>query len=200
MSGERSRDGETFFAHRILAFSPERRRRRFHLPLRRCDFYEDRALCRDVRRKLEFWLDFTLLHTLWDPTWNQWKHLFGTKIEVDATFVQSGKYRKHGDAWELVRWETALPSRLEIQGPGDMQRQLEAARAAYHRFGQYTRALDKIRLRLEHRAVEKSELQRMCAELRIPSDFDIPQISWRPDYDRFFYDQLSRPAHLPVSR
>ena len=34
----------------------------------------------------------------------------------------------------------------------------------------------------------------MCAELRIPSDFDIAQISWRPDYDRFFYDQLSRRA------
>jgi hypothetical protein len=71
VSGERSRDGQTFFAQRIMSFSPERRRRRFHLPLRECDFYEDRALCRDVRRKLEFWLDPALLHTLWDPTWNQ---------------------------------------------------------------------------------------------------------------------------------
>jgi hypothetical protein len=34
----------------------------------------------------------------------------------------------------------------------------------------------------------------MCAELRIPSDFDFAQISWRPDYDPFFYDQLSRRA------
>ncbi len=30
----------------------------------------------------------------------------------------------------------------------------------------------------------------MCSELRIPSDFDVAQISWRPDYDPFFYDQL----------
>ena len=37
---------------------------------------------------------------------------------------------------------------------------------------------------------EKAELERMCGELRIPSDFDIAQISWRPDYDQFFYDQL----------
>ena len=66
------------------------------MPLRQCDFYEDRALCRDVRRKLEFWLDPALLHTLWDPTWNQWKHLSGTKIQVEATFIQSGKYRKRG--------------------------------------------------------------------------------------------------------
>jgi len=37
-------------------------------------------------------------------------------------------------------------------------------------------------------------LERMCAELRIPGDFDIAQISWGPDYDPFFYRQLSRRA------
>src|SRR5215472_8423000 len=165
VSGERSRDGQTFFAHRIFAFSPERRHRRFHLPLRQCDFYEDRASCRDVRRKLEFWLDPALLHTLWDPTWNQWKHLLGTKIEVDAIFVQSGTYRKHGDVWELVRWESALPSRLSVQLPADFQQQLETAKTTYRRFGQYSRALEQIRLCLEHRAVEKadwSECVRNC--------------------------------------
>src|SRR5271165_745426 len=73
VAGEPSRDGQTFFARRILAFSPDLRRRRFHVPLRRCDFYDDRALCRDMRRKLELWLDPAVLHTLWDRTWNQWK-------------------------------------------------------------------------------------------------------------------------------
>ncbi len=68
------------------------------------------------------------------------------------------------------------------------------AKTTHHGFGQYSRALDQIRLCLEHRAFEKAELQRMCAELQIPADFDIAQISWRPDYDRFFYDQLSHRA------
>jgi hypothetical protein len=161
---------------------------------RQCDFYEDRALCRDVRRKVEFWLDPAVLHIHWDPTWNQWKHLLATKMEVNGTFVQCGKFRKRSGGWELVRWETALPSRLQIQTPGDIEQQLEAAKATYRRFGQYSRALDQIRLCLEHRALKKAELQRMCVELRIPSDFDIAQISWRPDYDPFFYDQLSRCA------
>jgi hypothetical protein len=40
--------------------------------------------------------------------------------------------------------------------------------------------------------IERAELERMCSGLRIPSDFDIAQISWRPDYDSFFYRQLSR--------
>jgi hypothetical protein len=194
VAGEPSRDGQTFFAHSILAFSPDLRRRRFHVPLRRCDFYDDRALCRDVRRKLVLWLDPAALHTLWDRTWNQWKHLLGTKIEVEGTFVQSGKYRKRREGWDLVTWETALPSRLEVKLPPDFQQQMESARAAFNRFGQYSRALDQIRLRLECHAIEKAELERMCSALRIPGDFDVSQISWRADYDPFFYRQLSRRA------
>jgi hypothetical protein len=194
VAGEPSRDGETFFARRILAFSPDLRRRRFHVPLRKCDFYDDRALCRDVRRKLEFWLDPAALHTLWERTWNQWKHLLGTKIEIEGTFVQSGKYRKRREKWELVTWETVLPSRLEVKLPPDFQQQMESARAAFHRFGQYSRALEQIRLRLECHATEKAELERVCSALRIPGDFDVAQISWRPDYDPFFYRQLSRRA------
>jgi hypothetical protein len=196
VAGEPSRDGQTFLARRILAFSPDLRRRRFHVPLRRCEFYDDRALCRDVRRKLEFWLDPAALHTLWDRTWNQWKHLLATKIEVEGTFVQSGKYRKRSEKWELVTWETALPSRLEVKLPADFQQQMESAKVTYHRFGQYSRALDQIRLRLEHRAVERAELQRLCSEVRIPGDFDVAQISWRADYDPFFYRQLSRRSRL----
>jgi hypothetical protein len=180
VAGEPSRDGETFFARRILAFSPDLRRRRFHVPLRKCDFYDDRALCRDVRRKLEFWLDPAALHTLWDRTWNQWKHLLGTKIEVEGTFVQSGKYRKRSEKWELVTWETALPSRLEVKLPPDFQQQMESAKATYHRFGQYSRALDQIRLRLEHRAVERAELQRMCSEMRIPVTLMSPRSAGAP--------------------
>ena len=194
IAGVPSRDGQTFFARRILAFSPELRHRRFHVPLRMCDFYDDRALCRDVRRKLEFWLDPAALHTLWDRAWNQWKHLLGTKIEVDGTFVQSGKYRKRRGEWELVTWETALPSRLEVKLPADFPQQMHHARSTYHRFGQYSRTLDQIRLRLEHQAVEKAELERMCSEMRLPGDLDVAQISWRPDYDPFFYRQLSRRA------
>jgi len=194
LAGDPSRDGQTFFARRILAFSPNLRRRRFHVPLRKCDFFDDRALCRDARRKLEFWLDPAAIHTLWDRTWNQWKHLLGTKVEVEGTFVQSGKYRKRRGEWELVPWETALPSRLEVKLPADFPQQMHHARTTYHRFGQYSRALDQIRLRLEHQAVEKAELERMCSELRLPGDLDVAQINWRPDYDPFFYRQLSRRA------
>ena len=194
VAGERSRDGQTFFARRILAFSPERRRRRFHATLRKCEFYDGLALCRDVRRKLELWLDPALLHTVWEPTWNQWKHLLGTKMEVDGTFVPSGKYRKRRGQWELVTWETALPSRLEIKLAADFEQQLDAAKATYHRFGQYADAFEQIRLLLEYRAIEKSELERMCSPLRLPGDFDLAQINWRPDYDPFFYHQLARRA------
>ena len=194
VSGERSREGNVFSANRILVFLPEHRSRRFHLSLRTCDFYDDHALCRDVRRNLEFWLDPAVLHTVWNPSWNRWKHLLGATLEVDGTFVRSGKYQKRGGNWELVNWETALPSRLAVRLPADFPQRLETARTTYHRFGQYSRALDQIRSCLEHRAIERAELERMCFEMNIPSSFDIAQISWRPDYDPLFYRELSRRA------
>jgi len=194
VTGERSRDGETFFARRILAFLPEQRWRRFHLPLRSCYFYRDRAVCRDVRRHLEFWLDPVLLHVAWDPSWNRWKHLLSSKLEVDGVFVRSWKYKKRGSDWERVDWETGLPSRLSVKLPADFQQDVESARDMYSRFGQYSRALDQIRLCLEHKAIERKELERICSELGIPGDFDIAQISWLPDYDPFFYRELSRRA------
>jgi hypothetical protein len=70
---------------------------------------------------------------------------------------------------------------------------VEKARTAYCRFGQYSRALDQIRLCLEHKAIERKDLEKMCSELGIPGDFDIAQINWRPEYDPFFYAELYRP-------
>ncbi len=140
------------------------------------------------------WLDPALLHAIWQPTWNQWKHLLGTKIEVDATFVRSGKYRKRHGEWQLVTWETALPSRMAIKLPADFEQQIENAKATCHRYGQYTPAFEQIRLRLEYHAMEKPELEAMCSGLRLPGDLDLAQINWRPDYDPFFYEQLSRRA------
>jgi len=108
------------------------------------------------------------------------EHLLPTKIEVNRAFVQCGKPCRCSGERELIRWETALPSRLLVQTPSDIKQQLETAKTTYRRFGQHSRVLDQIRLCLEHRAVEKAELERMRAELRIPSYFDIAQISWRP--------------------
>jgi hypothetical protein len=193
-SGERSHDGKTFFAHRILAFLPERRQHRFRAPLRRLVFYDDRALYNDVRRKLELWVDHAVLHKVWDASWNQWKHLLETKMDVSATFVGSGKYRHRRGEWERVTWETALPSRLEVRLPADFEQHIDAAKRTYHRFGPFSAAVDKIRQRIEHEAMEKADLEKMLSALNVPRDFDVAQISWRPDYDPFFYRQLSRRA------
>ncbi len=192
--GERSRNGDAFFTKRILAFLPEQKHRHFRAPLRRCDFYDGRALYRDLSRKLEVWLDPGVLPLVWDATWNQWKHLLGTKVELKATFVRSGKYRRRRGQWELVNWETPLPSRVEVRLPTDIHSQIEKARSTFHRFGQYSDALEQIRADIAKSPIEKKELQRICGTLGIPSDFDVAQITWRSDYDPFFYQQLSRRA------
>ena len=194
VAGDLSRDGTTFYASRVLSFLPEQRTKRFRAPLRRFAFYDDRAIYRDPRRKLEVLFDQASLPLLWDSTWNQWKHLLGAKIGVKATFVQSGKYHDRAGAWHLAKWETALPSRVEVTLPANIAEQIAEARKTHQRFGQFAEALDQIRVRIESTPVERAELQRFCAGLGIPGDFDVARISWRPDYDAFYYRQLCKRA------
>jgi hypothetical protein len=201
VAGHLARDGATFYATRILSFLPERRHRYFRAPLRRLAFYSDHAIYRDSRRKLEVLFDQALLPLSWNATWNQWKHLLGAKVSVRATFVQSGKYRRQGDEWQLIQWETALPSRIEVKLPADITDQISQAQNTHHRFGQFADAIECIRTRIESAPVERTALQKMCGNLNIPGDFDVAQITWRPDYDAFFYRQLCRRArHLYLFR
>lgn len=190
VTGKLSADRETFFAIRILSFVPELRERRFRAPLRKIEFLDGYAVYRDSRRKAEIFLDELSLPLPWDSTWNQWKHLIGTKIGIEATFVKSGKYRLREGEWRLVARETALPSRLKINLPADTHQILADARKTYNRFGQFFDAIQKVRDRLEREPIESQELSRICGDLGIPPDFNIAQISWKPDYDSFFYNQL----------
>jgi len=194
VSGDRSRDGKTFFANRILAFRPETRRRRFRAPLRKFEFYSKHAVYRDARRKLEVMLDQAAMPIIWDPTWNQWKHLLAAKVEIDGTFVHTGKFRMRSGAWHAVEWERVLPSRLQVNLPASLQEQIATARNTYHRFGLYSQALERIRARIEREPVEKKELDQILGQMGVPGDFDVAQITWKPDYDPFFYQQLAKRA------
>ncbi len=194
VAGDLSRDGTTFYASRVLSFLPEKRTKRFRAPLRKFAFYDHRAIYRDSRRRLEVLFDQASLPLSWDATWNQWKHLLGAKIGVKATFVQSGKYHHRASAWHLVKWETALPSRIEVALPANIAEQIAEARKTHQRFGQFAEALDQVRVRIESAPVERAELQRLSAGLGIPGDFDVALITWRPDYDAFYYRQLCKRA------
>src|SRR5712664_1168938 len=194
LAGDISRDGSTFYASRILSFLPEQKFKQFRAPLRKVAFYNDRAIYRDSRRKLEVLFDQTSLPLLWDSSWNQWKHLLGTKVGIKATFVQSGKYQQRAGAWHLAQWETALPSRIEVALPSNIAEQIAEARQIHHRFGEFAEALDLIRARIESGPVERADLRKLCTELGIPADFDISLITWKPDYDAFYYKQLCKRA------
>jgi len=191
-AGEVSRDGSIFYASRILLFLPEQETRHFRVPLRKVAFYNDHAIYRDSRRKLEVLFDPTSLPLLWDSSWNQWKHLLGAKIAVKATFVQSGKYQHRDGAWHLAQWETALPSQIEVALPSNIAEQIADARKTHHRFGQFVEGLDLIRARIDSAPVERADLQRLCAGLGMPGDLDVALITWKPDYDAFYYKQVCK--------
>jgi hypothetical protein len=63
--GHLSDDEDAFFADRILAYKPEMTSRKVTLLLRRCEFFADRVVCRDPRRKLEVWLDSRMSSQGW---------------------------------------------------------------------------------------------------------------------------------------
>ena len=194
VAGDISRDGSTFYASRIVSFLPEQKFKHFRAPLRNVVFHNDHAIYRDSRRKLEVFFDPTCLPLLWDLGWNQWKHLLGAKIGLKATFIQSGKYQHSAGAWDLVKWETALPSRIEVALPANIAEQIAEARQTHHRFGQFAEALDQIRARIEGAPVERADVQKLCSALGIPGDFHVVQITWKPDYDAFYYRQLCKRA------
>lgn len=194
VEGNRSHDGRTFFASRILSFRPRQSLKTIRAPLRHCTFYKDLALFRDVRRKLEVRLDRCLLPLSWEPSWNRWKHLLCVQAEIKAAFVQTGEYRYRRGTWELKTWETALPSRTEVTLPDNVLDQIAKARSNYLRFGQFADALAKIREDLESTPMERDELRRICSRLGVPADFDVSLVTWKPDYEHFYYEQLSRRA------
>ena len=196
VSGELADGGETFFVRRILSYLPDQRQRAFRAPLRRIDFLDGRAIYRDSRRKAEVHIDPSVLPLSWDPTWNQWKHLVGTKAGISGTFVASGKYRHRAGEWQLVRWETALPSRLSLSIPSDAEIALSAAKRAYQRFGEHHDEIQRVRLRLEREPLDEHSLAALCRQLGIPSDFDVMQFCWKPDYDPYYYQQLKKRSQI----
>jgi hypothetical protein len=76
--------------------------------------------------------------------------------------------------------------------PPDVGEAINAACRAYQRFGEYYDAIESIRRRLEHEPLDEQELADLCRGHRIPSDFDVAQFCWKPDYDPFYYQQLKK--------
>jgi len=194
VEGDQATEGGAFFARRILAFLPERRRRKLTFPLRKLDFFSDYAILRDRNRKLEVLIDRQLVPLKWDQTWSQWRHLITASIEISADFIRTGEYRKREGEWCLVEWETALPSRTEVIVPPDVEESILKARNAHSRFGRHFDDIDRLRWHVQQIPTECDELRRRCWSLGLPGDFDVIQITWRPDYDPYYYEQLSRRA------
>ncbi len=190
VQGEPAKEGGVFFARRILAFLPDRQKKSFTVPLRRFDFFADYAVLRD--RKREVLIDQDLLDIRWDPTWNQWRNLIAGDVRITGDFVRTGRYRKRAGEWHLMEWEFALPSRTELVKGEELEQAVAKAKQMYIRFGRYWDAISRLRELVEKQPVEREDLRRMCWELGLPGDFDVAEIAWRAEYDRFYYEELAR--------
>lgn len=193
VEGNLSKDGEAFFADRILAYKPEMRSQKVSFLLRQCEFLADRVVCRDRRLKLEVWLDSSLWGGVqWDLSWNQWKHWLRGRIEVDATFVHTGKYRFQRGEWILREWDMALPSRLRVKLPDDLVLDIERARAIHALLGKHADALAKIRSQIEKQPIEHVQIQEWFDRTGASHHLRPQHVTWRPDYEPYYFEQLRK--------
>jgi hypothetical protein len=191
VEGRLSENGEAFFADRILAYKPEMTTRKLSLRLRRCEFFADRVVCRDPRRRLEVWLDTNLLPGLdWDLTWNHWKHWLGSRIEVDATLVHVGKYRFRNGEWILRQWYAALPSRLRASLPDTLSDDIEQARSIHELLGQHAELVRQIRIKLEKQPIEHIQIQHWFGQLPASAHLSPQHVTWKADYEPYYFEQL----------
>jgi len=140
------------------------------------------------------------LNLAWDPTWNQWKHLVPARVDIESTFVVTGRYVCRSGEWRLIRWWTALPGRTTVRLPSALERQITAARTRHHQFGQYSAEIETIRARILQEPTDSRILRRLLDEMGIPAQFDVSLVSWKADYDRFYYDELQKRARRKLGR
>ncbi len=191
VEGRLADDEEAFFSERILAYKPEMTTRRVSLLLRRCDFFADRVICRDPRRKLEVWLDVSLLPGLdWDLTWNHWKHWLQSRIEVEATFVHTGKYRLAEGEWVLHKWRAALPSRLQVRVLAGLADDVRQARSIHALLGEHAELIRHIRAQCEKAPLEARQVQAWFDEAQASTNLKAQHVNWRTDYEPYYFEQL----------
>ncbi len=195
VAGSLSKDERTFFADSILAFKPEMQSKKMKVLLRQCEFLQDRVALLDSRRKLEIWLDTGLLDGLaWDPTWNRWKHWLRTRFDVNATVVQSSKYRLVRGEWVAKHWWTALPSRISVTVPASVHEDVARAEAIHELLGQHAEVIQKLREQIARQPVEASVVQAWLDRLGASPQLRPEYTTWQPDYEDYFFGQLRRRA------
>ncbi len=191
VEGKISDDGKVFFASRILAFKPEVVTKRVSLLLRQCEFLVDRVICHDSRRKLEVCLDGGLLPGVqWDLTWNHWKHWLKGRIDVDATFVRVEKSYWEKGEWMPLTSLVAIPSRLQVTLSNDFRADIERAQSIHSVLGLHAEVVAHVRKLVEKEPVEHKQIQKWFDQLDVSPRLEPNQITWRPDYEQFYFEEL----------
>lgn len=195
VAGDLSKDGSTFFAKAILSYKPTTSRRKLKIRLRSFEFLPDRLGFLDPRRKLEVWLDSGLLNGFrWDTSWNNWKHWLRSAVEVDATFVNSARYRYGKGEWQVRSWWTALPSRIALTVPEKLEADVERARGINELLGRYSELVHRVREQAQRQPLDASDVQSWLDQFGAPPELHPEYLCWKPDFEEYYFAQLRKRA------
>ena len=195
VAGDLSKDGSSFFAKAILSYKPTTSRKRLKIRLRSFEFLPDRLGFLESRRKLEVWLDSGLLNGLrWDTSWNNWKHWLRSAVDLDATFVNSARYRYGKGEWQVRSWWTALPSRIALTVTERLETDVERARGVHELLGRYSEFVHRVREQAKRQPLDASDVQSWLDQLGAAPDLRPEYLCWKPDYEEYYFAQLRKRA------
>lgn len=191
VEGDLAGDGVAFFGRRIIAYRPAMEQHKVSVPLRSCEFLSDRIVYEDRRRRIELSIDGNLLPDVrWDHTWNTWGVWLRNRIEIEATFVKTGKCRLQKGECEALTWLTAVPSRMKLHTSNDLSADVEHARIIHRLLGNHVDVIERVRTAVRRRPIEYREVQRRFDELSVSAELRPEHATWQRDFDVYYFDEL----------
>src|SRR4029450_301042 len=89
-------------------------------------------------------------------------------------------------------WFAALPSRIQVSIPKDLAADVERAKAIHTLLGEHADLVARVRAELAKEPIEHTMIQRWFDQLAVSPQLKPQHITWMPDYDTYYFEQLRR--------
>jgi len=110
---------------------PERRRRTVPVPLRKLDYFERFMRSSETVIQTRGSRRPPVVAAPMDPTWSSGAISLCHRRNI-CRLYSTGAIANRGGEWKLIEWETALPSRTELECPEGLEEDILKARESTH--------------------------------------------------------------------
>ena len=191
MEGRWTESAAAFAGTRIVAYRPSSATRIASFRLRHAEFGVDRIVCHNRRQRLVAWIDSSLFGGVnFDPTWNRWCRWLRSTVVVRGAFVPYDSLVVGPSGETVRRYQVAIPSRMQVTVPETIPEDIQTAKARFQLLGEHSRLLAEIQRATTSEPISANEIADWLARLGAPSDLKPQDVTWQPDYEDWYFDEL----------